>query len=361
MRDASPSPAASSEARPDVTTDAPPHPTGKPRYMTLIVLALLMTAAGWAATLAGLGARWHWVLDLTTHWVVPMALGMLLPLILLLALRRWKLAMLPLVVVVYQLFYILPLYIPPGMPAEHGPVIHALLANVHVANRDSTRLIELIETQSPDIIVLLETGPRWVESLEPLREKYPHQIVEPRTDSFGMMLMSRHPISHQLVTYRLGDAEVPSIIAHLNVTKESQTHRLCILATHPLPPMSATYTKLRNDQIKQAAELLKTPGENEAPSQSPLTLGSFSQSILLMGDLNTTSWSPSFKPLTKTKLRDTRRGFGVQATWPSDGWPMQIPIDHILASEDLVILDHHIGPDIGSDHLPVLLSFAVKK
>ena len=39
---------------------------------------------------------------------------------------------------------------------------------------------------------------------------------------------------------------------------------------------------------------------------------------MLMGDMNCTSWSPYFQDmLTVSGLRDSRRGFGVEGSWPA--------------------------------------------
>ena len=70
-----------------------------PHWRIVLILAMAMSIAGVAATLAGFGARWHWVLDLATHWPVQLTAGSLIPLGLLLALKRWKLAIIPALVV----------------------------------------------------------------------------------------------------------------------------------------------------------------------------------------------------------------------------------------------------------------------
>jgi endonuclease/exonuclease/phosphatase (EEP) superfamily protein YafD len=81
---------------------------------------------------------------------------------------------------------------------------------------------------------------------------------------------------------------------------------------------------------------------------------------VLLGDLNTTSWSPGFQEcLQISRLRDSRRGFGVHPTWPARQAVLRITIDHCLVSDGIVVEDHHVGPDVGSDHLPVLIKCRV--
>ena len=79
-----------------------------------------------------------------------------------------------------------------------------------------------------------------------------------------------------------------------------------------------------------------------------------------MGDLNTTSWSPFFSDLIEESgLRDSRKGFGIQTTWPDGLFLLRIPIDHCLVSKDISVLDRRVGPSIGSDHFPVTVDLVL--
>ncbi len=62
-------------------------------------------------------------------------------------------------------------------------------------------------------------------------------------------------------------------------------------------------------------------------------------------------------------LLDSRRGFGVQRSWPTSMkvsilGTMRIPIDHALVSRDVKVLDRRVGPFIGSDHFPIMVDIA---
>jgi endonuclease/exonuclease/phosphatase family metal-dependent hydrolase len=59
-------------------------------------------------------------------------------------------------------------------------------------------------------------------------------------------------------------------------------------------------------------------------------------------------------------LRDSREGFGLQNSWPAY-WPwLSITIDHCLVSRDIRLIDRKVGPDIGSDHYPVLVEVGIQ-
>jgi vancomycin resistance protein VanJ len=88
---------------------------------------------------------------------------------------------------------------------------------------------------------------------------------------------------------------------------------------------------------------------------------------LLTGDFNETEWSRPYQLLAAElgdSYREAGRGFGH--TYPSNfvwgDWLFALPlmrIDYVFHSRDLVALEARVGPDGGSDHLPVVaeLSF----
>jgi len=64
--------------------------------------------------------------------------------------------------------------------------------------------------------------------------------------------------------------------------------------------------------------------------------------------------------LKQGNLKDSEVGFGFQPTWfAPTGLPF-IPIDHLLTSRNVCVLERKIGPAIGSDHLPVFARIGVQ-
>jgi len=55
----------------------------------------------------------------------------------------------------------------------------------------------------------------------------------------------------------------------------------------------------------------------------------------------------------------TSRRYGIRPTWPTFNRLFFTPLDHILATDNLVVTDFRTGPAIGSDHLPVQATIAV--
>ena len=76
--------------------------------------------------------------------------------------------------------------------------------------------------------------------------------------------------------------------------------------------------------------------------------------VILLADLNTTSWSATFQALTtRAGLRDSRLGFGVQPTWPARLPGLRIPIDHCLVSPEVQVHDRRVEENAGSDHFAI--------
>lgn len=296
------------------------------------------------ATLAGLAGRFWWGFELATHFrgQYAFALGGLT--LILLALRQWRWSALFGAFTLLNMVFVIPEFWESdpatSTSTEPSPTRRALLVNVNAENRDFERVRRLIAESDPDIILLLEATPWLLDRLRDFGERYPHRVTEPHDDPFGIALFSRHPVAHSQIV-RFGDAHSPpAIVATIMAGERPFT----LIGAHPWPPVSATLAEGRNEQLRALASQVRQ-------SQPP---------VLVLGDLNISPWSPWFaRLLTDSGLRDSRRGRGIQPSWPAGWWPLWIPIDHALFSEGIHIRHREIGLAIGSDHYPVVVDFQV--
>lgn len=307
------------------------------------LLAGFVAAAGTVAgvsTLFGFLGRLWWFFDLFSHFRVQYFWGLVAVAALLLLLKRRKLAAGFGAAAVINLAVVLPLYFGgAGGAAAPGGTLRAMLINVNTERGDPRRVARVLEEYDPDIIVLKEVNARWIADLAGATKSYPHSLSEPRGDNFGIALYSKLPFTRSEIAY-IGDAQVPSVIVEI----QTGGAKFTVVGTHPLPPAGRRRSRWRNDQLAEVADHI-------AGMNTP---------VLLLGDLNTTPWNHHFKRLLRRAgLVNGSQGRGVQGTWPTHSLLLRIPIDHCLHSPEIRVVGKIIGPDVGSDHFPVIVDFVV--
>ena len=128
------------------------------------------------------------------------------------------------------------------------------------------------------------------------------------------------------------------------VTLEMNGQQIFILGTHPLPPGSADYARRRNRQLKEIS----------------VTIRKRAEPAIVIGDLNVTPWSPYFSELLRESgLRNSSPSKSLNGSWPAWMPFGRIPLDHCLVSSNLAVLGKTLGPDVGSDHLPLIVDLQI--
>ncbi len=290
------------------------------------------------ATIAGFVGSLFWLVDLFAHFRVQYLSGAMVTSVALFFLGSHRFAIAALCVAGVNLVMILPFYFGSAISdSDVGPKT-AMLLNVNTHSGSPEKVADLLEEVDPDFLVLEEIDSRWVEALSGEFSRYPHQVVHPRADNFGIGLFSKFPLSDEKVIFP-GMTEVPTILATVSTGEGS--FQIC--ATHPLPPTCLSYSRKRDDQLASLSETLSS-----------------SLPVLLMGDLNTSPWGHAFRRLKKDSgLLDSASGFGIQPSWPAGNFLLRIPIDHALHSPEIRVQDRRICPDVGSDHFALIFEFTV--
>lgn len=121
---------------------------------------------------------------------------------------------------------------------------------------------------------------------------------------------------------------------------------LVVYVLHPTTPRSFDQWESRNAYLNAVARSIAA----EAPGTP----------IVAMGDFNTPTWSPFFQSFVKTSGLVDAAGTGWPASTRFSRRPFLkrfafgSPVDHILVSRNIEVKRFEIGPDIGSDHFPVI-------
>jgi endonuclease/exonuclease/phosphatase (EEP) superfamily protein YafD len=289
------------------------------------------------AALATFGGKLFWLFDLASHFQVYYFAAAVVLLVGNLFLKRRTPALLSLVLVGLGIFHLYP-YLAPvtkKTAASDGKGYTVMHLNLNLLNQRTAAVKRAIADADPDLLVLQETTPRWHRELESIGKGYRHNFSIPESGAFGIWVMSKFELV-DLDVQRRGD------IPFLHIRYKVDGQELEIVALHPMPPVGRQATRSRNDLLEGAAVYAAGEGNRIA-----------------VGDFNCSPWSPNFRSfLKKSGLRDSARGRGLPSTWfpiPLIG----IPIDHVLVSPEIQILDRRVGGDVGSDHRAVIVEFRI--
>jgi endonuclease/exonuclease/phosphatase (EEP) superfamily protein YafD len=211
-------------------------------------------------------------------------------------------------------------------------------------NNHYDRLQQLIEKTRPDLIVLSETDQRWLDAISESTSGYPFRIKA--IQGPGMAVYSKLPLLRSEVRY-FGKSHHPRISGVLDLSGQE----LSFFLIHPTTPKTEAGYRERTAELALVAEEMEE----------------ISGAKMLLGDFNCGPWSQPFLHLLDTGLRDSEQGFGPQPTWPARkgrlvanvSIPPFVPIDHVLVSNSIAVLERKVGPAINSDHLPVYARLAV--
>ena len=220
--------------------------------------------------------------------------------------------------------------------------LNILAFNVYQENEDYDKLIQLVNSLNPDIVLLIETNNKWYDAMKPLINLYPYSIKAIQENTYGMMMLSKlEPLEKSIE--HLSDKEIPSIDCLI----ELDGQKIRIKGLHPKPPIpgEALTSKQKDAEFKEAAKQISQLPKDEL--------------VLVIGDLNDVVWSKASKRFKKTSgLKDPRVGRGTYSTFPTY-FPIRFPLDHIFCSSTFLLSELKVLDNIGSDHFPIFVEFCL--
>jgi len=218
-----------------------------------------------------------------------------------------------------------------GLPTQ-GPGLWTIVSlNTWHAHADAAGLADQLAATNADVLVLTEFGPNKIETLHALAKSFPYRIDCARQWDCAIAILSKHPFTSS------GSSPEGLGPATAWLTFGAGQQAMTVLGVHVAEPMRSPATHAR-----------------ELSRLASMTLG-ISGSILVAGDFNTTPWTAAFAHFSEVSgLRHMGR---FLPSYPSglSGMP-QLAVDHMFASPAVRFEDVWLGPDIGSDHRPVLAS-----
>ena len=294
----------------------------------------ILTAAAFLGNL-------YWWFELTTHFRFQYLAFSVAFLLLFALLKQWRWAGIAFLCLAINATFVLPWYWPlkSVQAGNGGQKLRLLLSNVLWENDQYADVIALVRREHPDIAFFQEVTPRWAKELEALSNEFLESRLYPTGEAGGIAVFSRLPFVRAELA-PLADYNGPAIFAQVNLGDRL----ISIVSVHTPPPGGKLNFDHRTEIFEQTANFLN----------------SMSEPKILIGDLNTTMWSPYYKRLVnKIGLKNVREGFGVVPSWPTFLPPLGIPIDQCLVSRGIQVANVRTGNDVGSDHLPLIVDLAI--
>ncbi len=306
----------------------------------LILWALALAAAGLTGLglgdRLGLGGRVGWVLDLLAHW--PKHVFLLA--IVVAALAGWRrltaAAGVAAAAAAINLALVLGVggfALPQAAPVD-ARLLRVVSANVHRSMAALEQLAAQAEAYGAGVVSAYEVPDDL--TLDDVARLFPD------LPDRGMPSVGRHElklIRRSMLAARnareIGYTAFPS--SH-GVIMRAQAGSVQLVTTHPPSPGDPGLKLDRDSQLAQLGDGLDV-----------------SRPFVIVGDFNMTPWGRAYRSAPGVRAGDPR----FDGTFPAfAGW-FGLPIDHVKFGGGLVLTDYRMGPNIGSDHLPLFATFAV--
>ena len=305
-----------------------------------MILVVIPGVALALVSLLAFAGGWIWWLDVLANFRVQYVVGLAFFGLIIMMTRFRRIGYGVLAVGAINLVLVLPLYI--GSPAEvrtDQPELTVMSFNLLSTNENYSEVVEYIEAVDPDLVFLHEASRPWEVAVESLDLEY--EIIRPRGDNliFGTLVLIRGQ-DVEAISYGY-DLASPRAV-ELRYTPHGWEESLVVLGTHPVAPTDKERAGLRDAQLEFAAEW--------ASEQSGL--------YFVVGDFNATPWSAPFRSLMgAADLRNSQNGFGLQPTFSTESFGLfRVPIDHLVHSSTIEVTDRELGPAMGSDHFPLIVT-----
>ena len=216
------------------------------------------------------------------------------------------------------------------------PVLKVMHYNLLESNYRAKEVLKQIKEYSPDVISFQEYTPAWNFKIKRHLPEF-HFECKIMDSPFGICVATKLPILHSEI-FTLNSLIIPGIY----ISSEFNSKEINMVFTHPVPPANQLLFNERNDFINSLVKKFKgTPN------------------LIVVGDFNTTQWSPYYHHMEKTlDLKNTLSGFSH--TWPNFFFFPFFQLDHIMIDRNMSYQNSKVLEDMGSDHYPIYSEIFLK-
>jgi vancomycin resistance protein VanJ len=223
---------------------------------------------------------------------------------------------------------------------QAGSLITTMSFNVLQRNKNYEAIVSSIQTVSPDLIGFQELTRSNAQALAQRLEKdYPYGTLQNLEQDRSAGLLSRFPLE----TAEWFSLPPRDIALHTTIKIEGRRVHVFVVHLSPNNFFTASITEL-------------IPLVVERYGRRAAEVTALREPVLLLCDCNLTDTSEAYARLSRF-LHDSFRevGWGMGHT----SYPPQLPfpvqrVDYVWHSAEFVALEAFVGPEGGSDHLPIV-------
>ena len=298
----------------------------------------LLTLLAFASTL-------NWRFAMLAHLRPHFALGFVAVLVVLTFGRMYRLAFLFVLPLIANLSFFVPLGFGDGTRLTPDPVLSITHINL---DYDKVGALNLVAAMRSDVIFLQELTPTVADEIAERMPNYRVAAELPVWTTHGSAMLVREDWEGEVIStdfiYFPGDQTRPLLETTIQVANQP----IAILNLHVIRPRDTGTNRVLEASFDDVINWVQQAQVAE-------------KEVIVIGDFNSTPWSHPFQNLlTKASLKNAQQGYGLRSTWPA-ALPnfLRLPIDHAVHSAGLHIVDHQIGRNVHSDHLPLTVTFSL--
>jgi endonuclease/exonuclease/phosphatase (EEP) superfamily protein YafD len=310
------------------------------------LFGLILLGIGFLATLGtvlGFLGRYWWAFDLLASFRVQYAAVLLVSGVLYGLTMGRVTSLVFLLAAAANIAVIVPFYTDEPAEAAGTDELEVVSFNVAASNVRRSETLKWMVSTGADLGFILESSRDWDPALAELSSGYSVIASVPDDRTFGITAIASDALDvADASVVRLG----PSLEPAIRIETAIDGQPVVVYAVHPRSPTTELRAELRDETLAALTDALRRE----------------TQPVVVVGDLNTTPWSFTFRALSKeANLIDSMRGSGLQPSWPNRSFLLSIPIDHLLHSDALTTISRETGPDLGSDHRPIEVVLGLAK